>query len=138
MTDFPRRSGGFRVPGAVVTALALAVAVGLAALAGQNTSAIAFAAGVTLLGLIGSWLAARWPTTTPAARVTSGLATVALRILPALVALGWLQAGGTPLRDEGAGELLVMFYLTALAVEITRTIMASSRRRPEPGAASRI
>lgn len=134
MTDFARRHGGFRLRGPVATLLALAAAAGVASFLGRDAAAIAFAAGVTLLGLLGGWLAACWPASTPWARVTSGLATVALRILPALVALGWLQAGVGPLRDAGAGELLVLFYLTALAVEITRTIMGSSRHRQEPGA----
>lgn len=138
MTDFVRRRGGFRLPGAAVTVAVLATEAGAAWAFGRDPAAITFAAGVTLLGLVGGWVAANWPANTPWARVTSGLATVALRILPALVALGWLQAGGGTLRDAGAGGLLVLFYLTALAVEITRTIMAASRHRQEPGAASRI
>lgn len=138
MIDFARRREGFRLPGPLLTLAALATGAWLAWLLGRDPAAIAFAAGVTLLGLLGGWAAACWPASTAWARVTSGLATVALRILPALVGLGWLQAGGGTLRDAGAGGLLVLFYLTALAVEIVRTIMAASRHRREPGATRRI
>lgn len=134
MTENARRRGGFRVAGFACTLLAITAVASVALALGHDTSAVAFAAGVTLVGVGGGWLAAWRPGDTPSARVAGGLASVALRMLPALVALGWLQAAGGRLREAGAGEILLLTYLAALAVEIVRTIMEKLWRRRQPGA----
>jgi hypothetical protein len=79
-----------------------------------------------------AWAVGRVRTASPAGRVTAPLAATSLRLAPALVALGWLQTGGRPLADAGAGEFLVGFYLAALAAEVIRMIIvgrAGARRR---------
>jgi hypothetical protein len=51
---------------------------------------------------------------------------VGLRIFPALVALGWLQTpAGSRLREAGAGEMLLAFYLAVLAADVILNIMGS-------------
>ncbi len=127
MTEINRPGNRSRAPGLFSAAGVIALAAVTAFFWGwtspERLRAIAFAAAVSLGGAVGAWFAGLWPATTPAGRVTASLATVALRIFPALVALAWLQAGGAELRAAGAGELLVIFYLAALAVEVIRTIM---------------
>ena len=116
--------------GVVIQAAVLATAGAMAWAAGGDqpgrATAIGFAAGVCLGGVVGGWAAARMPGTTPAARVSAALAVVALRIFPALAALGWLQtpAGGR-LREAGAGGMLVAFYLAILAVDVFLNIIGS-------------
>lgn len=113
---------GLLVTAAILT-LASAIAVGSGWTEPERIRAIAFAATICFVGAIGAWFVGLWPVTTPSARVTASLGAVALRIFPALVALGWLQVAGADLRAAGAGELLVIFYLAALAAEVIRTIM---------------
>ncbi|MCE9630509.1 MAG: hypothetical protein K8S94_07310 [Planctomycetia bacterium] len=131
MTANSQVRGRYPARGLLVTAALLAVASGIAVGCGWTTPdrirAIEFAATVSLAGAIGAWFVGIWPATTPSARVTASLAAVALRIFPALVALAWLQVAGADLRAAGAGELLVIFYLTALAAEVIRTIMNRSQ-----------
>jgi hypothetical protein len=113
--------------GLVVTAAILVVGSGIAVGCGWTSTdrlrAIAFAATVCFTGACAAWCVGLWPATTPSARVTASLGTVALRIFPALFALGWLEVAGADLRAAGAGELLAFFYLAVLAAEVIRTIM---------------
>lgn len=99
-----------------------------------RADAVGFAVTVCLAGILGGWAARRWQGTTPAARVSATLAVVALRIFPALAALGWLQGSAAAgLREAGAGEVLVACYLVVLATEIVRTIIDSRGGGPQTG-----
>jgi hypothetical protein len=126
--DRPQQQRRVSLSGPATTLAVLGLASGLA-LAGRGepdrVRAVAFALGVCLAGAMGSWLVSLWPAVTPSARVTAALGTVALRILPALMGLGWLQTGGSELRAAGAGGMLVAFYLVTLAADVVRTIMRS-------------
>ncbi|MEX0671220.1 MAG: hypothetical protein WD060_12280 [Pirellulales bacterium] len=108
---------------AAILVIASAIAFGCGWTSPDRLRAIAFAATVCFTGACGAWLVGFWPAATPSARVTASLGTVALRIFPALFALGWLQVAGADLRAAGAGELLVVFYLAALAADVIRTII---------------
>jgi hypothetical protein len=124
-------AAGIIIPLAVVAVLAVAAVVASPATPGRGR-AVAFAAGVCSLGCAAAWAVGRVRTASPAGRVTAPLAATSLRLAPALVALGWLQTGGRPLADAGAGEFLVGFYLAALAAEVIRMIIArraGARRR---------
>jgi hypothetical protein len=116
---------GLIAPLAVVAAAAATLAVD--PLSPAHRRAVAFAAVTCLAGTTGAWVAGCWPVTTPAARVTASLGAIALRIFPALLALGWLQTEGHGLRAASAGQMLVGFYLIALAADLFRTIMDASR-----------
>ena len=124
--------------GMAVQAAVLAVAAAIAWVGGSDrpdgAEAVGFAAAACLGGAVGGWAAARWSGATPAARVTAALAVVALRIFPALVALGWLQTQpGARLRAAGAGGMLVVFYLAVLAVDVILNIMGSRGSGPPSG-----
>jgi hypothetical protein len=122
---------GLVIPTAVVVvAAAVALAIGPANV--DRTRAIGFAAGVCFAGAFAAWFVTLWPVTSPAGRVAAPLAAVSLRIFPALVALGWLQARGTDLRAAGADRFLVGFYLAMLAAEVIRAIMEGSPRVQKP------
>ncbi len=117
---------GLVIPTAVVlTAAAAALASGPAS--PDQTRAIGFAAGVCLAGAFAAWFVTLVPATSAAGRVAAPLAAVSLRIFPALVALGWLQARGSGLRAAGADRFLVGFYLAMLAAEVIRAIIEGRR-----------
>ena len=119
-----------------VTVIAVAALFATAAGSGRpgHGRAVGFAATVCLTGAVAGWMVTVRPALTPMGRVTASLASLSLRLFPALMALGWLQAGGTDLRAAGAADLLVIFYLAMLAAEIVRTIIMSSREsRSRPG-----
>lgn len=124
MTAPPKRPQGlgWTLCGTAVLATVLAGAAGLALVSvgekPRGREAIAFAAAICLAGGVGGWVVARWPTRKPALRVSQGLAAVALRIFLPLAALGWLQTGGGGLREAGAGEFVLIFYLALLATDI--------------------
>lgn len=124
------RLGGLIVPAAVVAAAAAALA--LAPRDPAHRHAVGFAAGICLTGAIAAWLVGFRPATTPSGRVTAGLAATGLRLFPALLGLGWLQAGGGDLVAAGAGENLVIFYLVSLAAELVRTIISASAQSRRP------
>jgi hypothetical protein len=126
-----RGSGGVVALPAILAAAAMSLAFGPDD--PHHRRAVLFAATVCLGGSLAAWLVGLWQSTTPAGRVTASLAALALRLFPALVALAWLQTAGAELRAAGAGELLVFFYLTALAVDLVRTIMKASGKAPRPG-----
>ena len=113
---------GLLIPVAVVMAAAAAAFV-IGPNSPERNRAIGFAAGVCAAGAFAAWFAALLPVTSAAGRVAAPLAAVSLRIFPALVALGWLQARGASLRAAGADRFLVGFYLAMLAAEVIRAIM---------------
>jgi hypothetical protein len=91
--------------------------------------AVAFAAGVSLIGSVGGWLLARWPTANPASGVAKALGAVTLRMFLPLAALAWLQTEGRELRAAGADRLLLIFYLALLATDILLHIMGGRNPR---------
>lgn len=125
------RVGQAAAPCTVVAAAAIAWALdhGTA----DRRWAILFAAATCLGGGLAGWIAGQRPAHTPAERVAAGLATIALRLLPALAALAWLQTSGTALRAAGGGELLLLFYLAALAADLARIIIVSRGGGRSPG-----
>jgi len=133
MNDSSRGSSWGKIA-VVIAALALAVAV--AWLIGPDTpdrrQAIGFAAATCIFGSVAAWTVALRPAGTAAGRAALPLAAMMLRLAPALVALAWLQAGGSELRAAGAGELLVIFYLAALAADLTRIIIGERNSGPRP------
>jgi hypothetical protein len=133
------------VPSASAAGLLTIVAVLAAAAAGavilgwgrpRHLEAVGFAAVVCLAVAVGGWLVARRATGGPATRVGGSLGVVLVRTFPALLALGWLQAGGHGLRDAGAGGLLVAFYLVVLAGDVILNIMGTNDKPPAPGGKS--
>jgi hypothetical protein len=117
-----RSEFGWTAVGTAVLAGVLGGAAGLALLVGGGrprwSEAVGFAAAVCLVGALGGWIVARWPTTKPAIGVAKGLGAVTLRIFLPLAALGWLQTGGRGVREAGADRLLLIFYLALLATDI--------------------
>lgn len=105
--------------------LGAAVAAALALGAGRPLwpQAVAFAALVAGAGGIGGWVVARRATADPARRSGWALGATVLRLAPGLAALAWLGARGGPLREAGAGGLLVGFYLALLATAILLHMM---------------
>jgi len=133
-TDSSQARPSWTAPATTLTVLAVAAGVALARGGGAgHVEAVAFAAGVCLVGGIGGWIASRSPAVSPSARVSATLGTVVLRLVPALVALAWLQASDGKLRAAGAGELLVAFYLASLAADLIRIIMEGRRGVSGPG-----
>lgn len=118
---------GWTRTGTATLVAVLTVAAGLAITHDEQPprrgEAVAFAAIVCLIGAVGGWNLARWPTANPASGIAKSLGAVSLRIFLPLVALGWLQSGGTDLRAAGADWLLLVFYLALLATDIFLHIM---------------
>ncbi|MEI7780813.1 MAG: hypothetical protein WCJ18_02670 [Planctomycetota bacterium] len=119
------------VIGTVALSAVLAGAATTAVVAGGDRprwlEAVGFAAAVCLAASLGGWLVSRAFQASPAGAVAGGLGGIAVRILPPLAALGWLNAGGRDLRDAGAGGLLVAFYLALLATDILLHIMMAPK-----------
>lgn len=105
--------------------LAAATGIALAADPGRPgwTKAVAFAATVSGTSALGGWLAARRPAANAALAVAGVLAAAALRLALPLAALAWLSTRQSPLREAGAGGLLVAFYLALLATGILLHMM---------------
>lgn len=93
-------------------------------------------AGICLAGSLGGWLIGRFEPTDPAQAVAMGLGVVCIRFLPGLAALAWLQSAGGRLREHGAAEWLLVFYLALLASDILLRIIGT--RRDRGGGASRL
>jgi len=127
---------GSSAAGLAVTLAALALAGAVAWLIGPDTpdrlEALAFAATACLFGSVAAWAVGLRPAGTAATRAALPLAALALRLTPALLALGWLQSGGARLRAAGAGELLVAFYLAALGADLARIIIGTRNSGPRP------
>jgi len=123
--------------GAAVLLAVQGVAVAIALAVGNGrprwAEAVAFAAGICLMGALGGWLIARKPAKNPALAVAGGLAAAGFRLFLPLAALVWLQGGGAGLRGAGAGGLIVGFYLALLATDIFLHIMGSGRDRRHSG-----
>lgn len=115
----------------LVTVLGTAVAVAMATGDGGpgRRRAIGFAAGICLVTSLGGWLAGRVAPANPARAVGLGIGAIGLRIFPLLMALGWLQTAGGSLREDGAGELMLVFYLALLATDILLHIIGSRGRQ---------
>lgn len=124
---------GWTLIGTAVLVTVLLGACGFAIAAEGETpraaEAVVFAAMICLVGGVGGWVVARWPTSNPALGVAKGLAAVTLRIVLPLAALGWLQASGAGLRAAGADRYLLIFYLTLLATDILLHIMGHRELR---------
>ena len=119
--------------GTAVLIAVLAVAAGVAMAATGETpragEAVAFAASICLLGGVGGWVVARWPTRDPALGVAKGMGAVTLRMFLPLAALGWLQFGQSGLREAGADNFLLVFYLLLLATDILLHMMGDEEIR---------
>lgn len=122
---------GRRTWGPFAAAVTVAAAAGVAWFIDHATparrQAIVLAAAVCVGGNLTSWLVGRQAATTPSGRVTASLAAIGLRLFPALAALGWLQSSGAELRAAGGGELLLVFYLAAVAADLIWIIMGAVR-----------
>jgi hypothetical protein len=127
---------GSRWGGLAASVAAIAFAAGLAWLIGPDDpgrrQALVFAATTCLVGNVAAWAISLWPAGTTAGRAVLPLAAMGLRLAPALVALGWLQASGARLRAAGAGELLVACYLAALGADVVRIIIGGRNSGPRP------
>ena len=88
-----------------VTVIAVAALLATAAGSGRpgHGRAVGFAATVCLTGAVAGWMVTVRPALTPMGRVTASLASLSLRLFPALMALGWLQAGGDGSPGGGSG-----------------------------------
>lgn len=138
MTESGQAADRSGASGAIVPLVVIVGIASAALLIGPNTPgrmrAVGFAAAVCGMGALAAWAVSASPRTSPAGRVAASLAATSLRLAPALVALGWLQAAGGALAAEGAGGYLVIFYLAALAAEVIRTIMEARRGARRRGA----
>lgn len=137
----PGNTARSTVVGVVLLAAAFTVAVAVALRwAGDDSlrrQSVMLAASTTACGSLVGWLVARWGRDRAAGTaVAAGLGATLLRIAPPLAALAWLGGPGRPLRDAGAGSVLVAFYLLLLAVDIVLHIMVprdrSLRTTPKP------
>lgn len=130
----PPQAGRGTLLGAAILAAVLAAACVLALAVGGDrprwVEAVFFATAIAGMGAIGGWLVARRPAANPAAAVATALGATVLRIIPPLAGLAWLADRGTPLREAGAGGLLIGFYLVLLATGILLHIMVA----PDPAA----
>ncbi|GEM_PF-6835821 len=137
LPDRPRAVGGIWLPSGAVLAVSAAAWVRVHGRP-EEARAVAFAAAVCLLGTVASWMAMRPRAGSAAGLVVGPLVATALRLFPALAALGWLQTRGNELRAAGAGEWLVVFYLAMLAAEIARTMMSGRGTLRPPGGTNTI
>jgi len=131
----PGNTARSTVVGAVLLAAAFTVAVAVSLRwAGDDPlrrQSVMLAASTTACGSLVGWLVARWGRDRGAGTaVAAGLGATLLRIAPPLAALAWLGGPGLPLRDAGAGSVLVAFYLLLLAVDIVLHIMVPRDRSP--------
>lgn len=90
--------------------------------------AVAWAAAICLPGSLAAWIVSRRPPSGPAGAVASSLAAVVLRLIPPLAGLAWLSSGRQTSDFRATGGVLVIFYLSLLAVDILLHMMGNSRR----------
>lgn len=120
---------------AVLLATAATVAAAAVAWGGGRAGwpqSVGWAAAICLPGALAAWIVARRQAGGPAGAVASSLGAILLRIIPPLVALGWISAGRRTADSSAAGGLLVVFYLSLLAIDILLHMMGASRRRGLP------
>lgn len=126
-----RRHRAWTLAGTAALSAVLAVAATIAWATGDGgpgrAKAIGVAAGISLAGSLGGWLAGRCRPAEPARAVSLGLAALGLRIFPALAGLVWIRSAGGELADAGAAEWLLIFYLALLATDVLLHIMGSGR-----------
>lgn len=91
--------------------------------------AVAWALVICLPGAVAAWIVSRRRAGGPAGAMVSSLGAMLLRIIPPLVGLGSIAAAGRPADSTAAGGLLVVFYLSLLAIDILLHMMGISRRR---------
>ncbi len=117
--------------GVIVLVAVIAAAVIVAVFAGgqspRRIEAVGFAAVVCGVAALGGWVVSRSFQSNPAVAVAGALGGIAVRILPPLAALGWLNSAGRDLLAAGAGGLLVAFYLALLATDILLHIMMAPK-----------
>lgn len=117
----------------VAALLATAATVAAAALACGGgrpdwPRSVAWVAVVCLPGSLAAWIVSRRPPTGPAGAVASSLAAIVLRLIPPLAGLAWLSSGRQTADSKAVGGVLVVFYLSLLAVDILLHMMGNSRR----------
>lgn len=123
--------------GCVVLGASLAAAATVAALLWRGApgfaGAILFAAALCLPSSIAGWVLARRPARKPGEAVAGPLTAITVRLLPPLAGLAWLSTpGGRQLREGGAGEMLVGFYLVQLVTDILLHIIVSRKQTSPP------
>lgn len=111
-----------------------AVAVALAIDTGRPHwgRAVAFAAVVVGVGGLAGWLVERLAVTDPTRWGAGALGATVLRLVPGIAALAWLSDRGGPLREAGAGGLVVAFYLALLAAAILLHMMLGQGPSGQP------
>lgn len=129
-----RSSGHLTLLGCVAIVAAQAAAITFVLFSGERgpllLRAVGIASAVTGTGSLAGWLVARFSRTrSPGVMASGGLAATTLRLLPPLVALGWISALEPELAKAGAGGLLVGFYLTMLVVAILLHVLETREGR---------
>lgn len=129
-----RSSGHLTLLGCIAILVAQAAAIGVVLFSGERgpllLRAVGIASAVTGSGSLAGWLVARFSRTrSPAVMASGGLAATTLRLLPPLLALGWISAFEPELAKAGAGGLLVGFYLTMLVVAILLHVLETHEGR---------
>lgn len=119
----------------VVLAITAAFALAWAGDDAHRRQAVFFAAAVAGGGALAGWVVT-WLSRGrgPGVAVAGGMGATLVRLGPMLVALGWISTVDPGLRSAGAGELLVLFYLPLLAVDIGLIVLTGPRSRRNSGA----
>jgi hypothetical protein len=119
----------------VVLGITAAIALAWAGDDAPRRQAVFFAAAVAGGGALVGW-AVTWLSRgrEPAVAVAGGMGATLVRLGPMLVALGWISVVDPGLKAAGAGELLVLFYLPLLAVDIGLIVLAGAGTRRNGGA----
>jgi len=118
-----------------VIAIALALTLSWAGEDSLRREAAFFAAAVAGGGALTGWAVTCMSRgRAPALAAAGGMGATLVRLGPMLVALGWISAVDAGLRSAGAGELLVLFYLPLLAVDIGLVLFCGVRSGRNRGA----
>jgi hypothetical protein len=118
--------------GLAVLLATLAAAMAVAWAGGERSpvrwQAILLAAGTAGSGSVAAWLVARWSRSrTAATAVAGGLGGTIVRLAPPLAALAWVTTTKGGMREAGAAELLLGFYLILLAATVPLIIMGGEK-----------